>query len=186
MGRWREEISVYLQKQHTLSPFFYSPAAALYFNKPWMREGYSPHTGSKEPYRSTTLPLTALYERQTALCKLHWPLFLTPDVPPLLTSFLPLLSALSFRTALFVLMSCSWKRKSHPSDHPHAQTPAGSPWRPSPASRERQEWTAVAGRSTMQMNEGCTRVDREEREDVKKWTFGVTDGRVDVTSYIEC
>lgn len=137
-GPLERGISVFISWGNFLPLLLYSPDASLYFNKPWMSDGYSLHTGSQKPYRCTTLPLTALYQREAALCKLHWPLFLTPDGPPLLTSFLlpffqPSLSE------LFFLCSCHVAERGsrHPSDHPHAQTPTESPWKPSPAPRER-------------------------------------------------
>ncbi len=58
-----------------------------------------------------------------------WPLTARPSSPP----FCSLFSAV-----LFVLVSCSWKRKS-PSVRPpsRSQTPTESPWKPSSAPRER-------------------------------------------------
>lgn len=99
--RKTREADLCLSPGVTFSLLLCSPDASLYFNKPWMSDGYSWHTGSQDPYRCTTLPLAALYQTEAALCKLHWPLFLTPHGLPLLTSFL-----LSFLDPLF--QSCSF------------------------------------------------------------------------------
>lgn len=158
----RQTLSLFISWGNFLPLLLCSPDASLYFNKPWMSDGYSPHTGSQEPYRCTTLPLTALYQREAVLCKLHWPLFLTPDGPPLLTSFLlPFFSTLSFRAVLFVLMSCSWKRKS-PSFRPPSRSDTHRVTMETLSGPQREESPVILGQSTMQMMGWMERVEWED------------------------